>query len=95
MEGLPEDSREAFLFKLRDKNSRMIMLDLSTRWQSWVDCNFCFPSIKISIKFILWQEKIKNRDLCFTVIFCIILSMEELYFPNSPSSLMGFLNIIL
>ena len=91
MEGVPQESPEAFLFRhLRDRNPSMIVLELSTRWQSWVDANFCFLLIKISIEFTLWQEKIKTHDLCFTVIFCIILSMDELYFPKPPSPLTGF-----
>lgn len=88
MEGVPEESPEAFLLKyLRERNpNTLVVLELSTRWQSWVDANFCFL-LKISIEFTLWQEKIKNHDLCVTVIFCTLLSMDEFYFPKLPSSL--------
>lgn len=101
MEGVPEESPEAFLLKyLRDRNPNMlVVLELSTRWQSWVDANFCFFLMKISIEFTLWQEKIKNHDLCVTVIFCTLLSRDEFYFPKLPSSLKKiiylFLNISL
>ena len=88
MEEVPEESLEAFLLKyLRDRNpNTLVVLELSTRWQSWVDANFCFL-LKISIGFTLWQEKIKNHDLCVTVIFCTLLSMDEFYFSKLPSSL--------
>lgn len=86
-----------FLYRhLRDRTPSRIVRALSTRWQSWVGANFCFLLIKISRELTLWQEKIKNHDLCFTVVFCIILSMDELYFPKPPSPLtfFFFLNVL-
>lgn len=86
-----ESSRGIFLYRhLRDRTPSRIVRALSTRWQSWVGANFCFLLIKISRELTLWQEKIKNHDLCFTVVFCIILSMDELYFPKPPSPLTFF-----
>lgn len=92
MEGVPEQSLEAFLLKHpRDKNSGGVVLNLSTRWQSWDGSDFCLPLIKTAARFALRQERVKNRDLGSPAIVRIVLSVGELQLFKRPSLLTGFL----
>lgn len=68
---------EAFLFQHRRTKFWLDSADLSTRWQSWVDSNFCFLLIKISIKFILRQEKVRTVtyvSLSYFVLYYLWMS---------------------
>lgn len=72
------------------QNSGMIVTDLSTRWQSWVDSNFCFLVIKISIKFILWQEKVGTVTYVSLSYFVLYYLWMSYISPNLHLHLWGF-----
>lgn len=73
----------------------MIVLDVSTRWQSWVESNFSLDKNICEVYTVKFMTYVSLSYSVVSLLYFVLYMDEYIYSPKPPFPLNGFFKHIL